>query len=216
MKKIFCASIIICLSLVFISAKALAYNNNQAQNQVQNQTQNQAQNQVQNRNQESNGQGEMVQQQQESQIQTQYKLKNEGLEQQIQTTQETVNQLQNMQGESLKNGNGEQIQQIIQEQTQSQERVQEQVYKLESRNGFVRWLIGPNYGAINEIEKEMEQNRERIMLLEQLEIQIQNTADQTQIQAVIQALTEQNTALQDQINNAKRFSLFGWLFRLFS
>ena len=45
----------------------------------------------------------------------------------------------------------------------------------------------------------MEQNKLRIQQLQQLANQVQNQADQTQIQEAIQVLTEQNTALQEQI-----------------
>jgi tRNA A37 methylthiotransferase MiaB len=63
----------------------------------------------------------------------------------------------------------------------------------------------------------MEQNQLRIQQLQELQNQIANQAEETQIQELIQALVEQNTALEDKIQAEEQVgSVFGWLLKLFS
>ena len=114
------------------------------------------------------------------------------------------------------NGIGEQVKQIAQNQDQAQTQIQEQINKIDSRNGILKSLLGPDYGAIKNLKQQLEQNQLRIEQLTQLEEQLSNYGDQTTIKEVIQLLTEQNTSLQELINAEEQIkSLFGWLIRLF-
>jgi len=113
-------------------------------------------------------------------------------------------------------GIGEQVRQIAQEQTQAQDQIQTELGKVEGRGGFLKSLIGPDYQALKNMQKAMEQNQLRIGQLEQLQNQLANQSDIVMVQETIQALTEQNTALQDRVNLEERVgSMFGWLFKLF-
>ena len=113
-------------------------------------------------------------------------------------------------------GIGEQVRQIAQEQNQAQDQLQTELGKVESRKGFLKSLIGPDYQALKNMQKQMEQNQLRIQKLEQLQNQLTNQGDITMVQATIQALTEQSTTLQDRINLEERSGgMFGWLFKLF-
>ena len=114
-------------------------------------------------------------------------------------------------------GIGEQVKQIAQEQKQAQDQIQTELGKVDSRGGLLKSLIGPNYQALKNMQKQMEQNQLRIQQLEQLKNQLTNQGDITMVQETIQALTEQNTALQDRIALEKQSgSLLGWLFKLFA
>jgi len=114
------------------------------------------------------------------------------------------------------NGIGEQVKQIAQNQDQAQTQIREQIDKIDSRNGILKSLLGPDYGAIKNLKQQLEQNQLRIEQLTQLEEQLSNYGDQTTIKEVIQLLTEQNTSLQELINAEEQIkSLFGWLIRLF-
>ena len=114
-------------------------------------------------------------------------------------------------------GIGEQVREIAREQNQAQIQIQDGLEKIGNRKGFVKNLFGPDYKAIKNLNKQMEQNQLRIEMLQQLVNQVENQADETQIQEAILALTEQNTALQEQIQSEEKIgSLFGWLLKLFA
>lgn len=116
-----------------------------------------------------------------------------------------------------KGGIGEQVRQIAQEQKQAQDQIQTDLGKVDSRKGLLKLLIGPNYQALKSMQKQMEQNQLRIQQLEQLQNELTNQGDITMVQETIQALTEQNTALQNRINlEDQSGSLLGWFFKLFT
>jgi hypothetical protein len=114
-------------------------------------------------------------------------------------------------------GIGEQIREVAQEQNQDQTRIQEQLNKFESRGKFLKFMIGTDFEAVANLEQLMEQNRLRIQELTQLKDSLVSQGDITVVEETIQALTDQNTALQELIKlEEKTFSLFGWLAKLFS
>ncbi|MGI5826677.1 MAG: hypothetical protein ACOX50_04680 [Patescibacteria group bacterium] len=118
---------------------------------------------------------------------------------------------------SAKGGIGQQISEFAQGQRQSQEEIEETLEVVETRSGFAKILLGPNYKALNKIEKEVEQNQVRIEALKQLENQVVNQGDKTKLQETVEALVQQNTALQELVNAESRVrSAFGWLVRLFN
>ena len=148
------------------------------------------------------------------QSQNQVKTQNQGEEFQLQVTTQHMEQLMDMKGLSEETGN--KVKAIAQEQVQTQTQIQTQLNKLKSKSGLMKKLFGPDYGAIKNLKQQMEQNQLRIKQLEQLQTQVVNLADQTQIEEAVQALLEQNTALQDQIQAEEQVgSVFGWLIRLF-
>lgn len=77
--------------------------------------------------------------------------------------------------------------------------------------------MGPNFKALDKIEEQVEQNQQRIEVLQQLEAQVTNQADKTKLQETVQAILQQNTALQELVNAEARVrSVFGWLVKLIS
>lgn len=172
------------------------------------------------------------------QNQNQVKTQNEGEDSQIKTnTQEQENledgssrsetAIQNMSNvaqqvedllatKTLQGGIGQQVKVIAQEQKTAQEEMQIELGKVDVRNGLLKSIIGPDFKALKNMQKAMEQNQLRIQELTQLQNQLTNQGDITQVNEMIQALTDQNTALQDRINlEEKSGSLFGWLVKLF-
>lgn len=146
----------------------------------------------------------------QNQVQTQ----NQGEETQLQVATQHMEQLMDMEG--VTDAVGNQVRTIAQEQIQIQTQIQTQLNKLESKSGLMKKLFGPDYKAIKNLRQQMEQNRLRIQQLTQLQSQVANHADKTQLQEAIQALVEQNTALEEQIQAEEQIkSLFGWLVRLF-
>lgn len=109
------------------------------------------------------------------------------------------------------------IQTVAKAQIQMQDKVNQALDKAESRSGFAKFFVGPNYKQLKTVKQEMEQNQLRIQELNQIMSQISNQGDKTELQNQIKVLEDENTALSEQLNqDVKGFSLFGWLSRLIS
>ncbi|HZJ34925.1 MAG TPA: hypothetical protein VFD55_02885 [Candidatus Angelobacter sp.] len=107
-----------------------------------------------------------------------------------------------------------QIQSTVKAQTQAMDKISENIDKIDDRNGFVKFMIGANYGQIKEANQQMEQNRQRVEELNQIKSQVQNSSDATELQKQIDVLEFQNTTFQNQVDQSgDGFSLFGWLFK---
>ncbi len=116
---------------------------------------------------------------------------------------------------TMQGGIGQQVKTIAQEQKTAQQEIQTELGKVDSRGGLLKSIIGPDFKALKNMQKQMEQNQLRIQQLTQLKDQLTNQGDITQVQQMIQALTDQDTVLQDRINLEKQSgSLLGWLFKL--
>lgn len=116
---------------------------------------------------------------------------------------------------TMQGGIGQQVKVIAQEQKMAQEQIQAELGNIDSRAGLLKSIIGPDFKALKNMQKQMEQNQLRIQQLTQFENQLTNQGDITQVQEMIQALTDQNTALQDRVNLEEQSgSLLGWLFKL--
>jgi hypothetical protein len=148
--------------------------------------------------------------QNDNQIMTQ----NQGEENQLQVATQEMEQLMDLTVTNQALGN--QVKNIAQEQVQAQTQIQTELDKLESKSNLMKKLFGTDYGAIKNLKLQMEQNRLRIQQLTELQNQITNQSDETQLEEAIQALTEQNTSLEEQIQTEENIgSLFGWLVKLF-
>ncbi len=113
-------------------------------------------------------------------------------------------------------GIGEQVRQIAREQNQAQLQVEEHLSKLVNRSTFKLALFGPDYQAIKRLKTVIEENQLRIEKLQELLTQLTNQGDNTAIQETIQALEQENIALQDLVDAGEQTrSMFGWLLRLF-
>ncbi|MBN1545396.1 MAG: hypothetical protein JW902_01910 [Syntrophaceae bacterium] len=193
--------------------------NNQVQSQNQVQTQNQGEEQqLQVTTQEQVSMQEGQDGEDESQTQSQtgsVSTRSETSRERMSAVARTVEEL--LTSQEAKGGIGEQISAVAREQRRIQGQIEEELDKLEARKGWVRKLFGPNYKAIKSLKQQMEQNRLRIQQLTQLKNQVVNQADETQLQEAIQALVEQNTALEEQTQAEEQVgSIFGWLARLLS
>lgn len=118
---------------------------------------------------------------------------------------------------TMKGGIGERVKQIATEQKQAQEQVKSDLDQVENRQGLLKSLIGPDYKALKSMEDQVEENQLRIEKLMELKTQLTNQSEIEMIEATIQALTEQNTQLQETvIGETQSKSMFGWLFRYFA
>jgi len=114
-------------------------------------------------------------------------------------------------------GIGEQVRAIAQTQTQNQDRLEVSLDKVQSRNAFTKFFIGPNYGEINNVKRNLEQNREQVRLLNQLNTQVANQGDQQQLMEQVRVLEQANAEIESSLGVVENgFSLLGWMFRLFA
>jgi len=220
MKKILIIPLSILLVLVFLPIVTLVQGrSNQVQNQKQVQTQNQGEEQqlqVETQEQENlqSGQDEEVEATKKDKLKS-VNPRSENARQRMSVVAQTVEELLTTQG--AKGGIGQQVSEVAKEQQQTQQEIEGELNKLEARQGWVKKLFGPDYKAIKNLNQQVEKNRLRIRQLGQLQTQVANQADQTQIQEAVQALVEQNTALQEQTQAEEQVrSLFGWLFKMFA
>ncbi len=118
---------------------------------------------------------------------------------------------------TMQGGIGQQVKQIAQEQKTSQEQIQTELGKVDNRGGILKTIIGPDFSALKNMQNQMAQSQLRIQQLKQLQNQLTNQNDIAIVQETIQALTEQNTALQNRISLEEQSgSVLGWLFKLFA
>lgn len=158
----------------------------------------------------------------EMEVQTQNKMQNRnedksGTAVAEQRRSNVANAVQEMLQLADRNGGiGQQVRAIAQTQNQNQEKLEVSLQKVKNRDGFASFLIGPNYGEINNAQKIIEQNREQIQQLNQIRDQLVNSSDTQMLTQQIQTLEQANVEIEDSLQNAQKgFSLFGWMFRLF-
>jgi Fic family protein len=104
---------------------------------------------------------------------------------------------------------------IAQNQNQNQAKLEQNIEKIQSRGGFTKFIVGPNYGEIKDAQKTLEQNREQIRQLNQIRNQLTNEGDQQQLVEQVRILEQANLEIENSLTDAQNgFSLFGWLNKL--
>ncbi len=221
------------------NATTTTVNQTQQQNQVENQgeadqiqtqeqegvnedgNENEAEDSVEAQNQQGleSGNGNQNQNQEQNQEQKNNEAKNNnGSSMSEQRRSAVANAVQELlQVADRSGGIGKQVRVIAQEQNQNQEKLEANLQKIEERGTFMRFVFGPDYNEINSAQKLLEQNREQIQQLNQIKDQLSNQGDiqslSQQIQTLEQTHSEIGTSLE---GSQKGFSLFGWMFKLFS
>ncbi|KKP70374.1 hypothetical protein A2X44_01525 [candidate division CPR3 bacterium GWF2_35_18] len=113
-------------------------------------------------------------------------------------------------------GLGEKIRVIARDQQNRQKDTESSLNKVDSKSKITKFFFGPDYLSLQEMNRQVEQNRLQIQDLTNMKNQLSNEGDQDEIQEMIQAMIDQNTALEERINSEEGiFSLFGWLAKLF-
>ncbi|MFA7209054.1 MAG: hypothetical protein WC120_02090 [Parcubacteria group bacterium] len=114
-------------------------------------------------------------------------------------------------------GIGKQVRTIAQNQNQNRDKLEKNIEKIQSRGGFAKFFVGPNYGEIKDAQKTLEQNREQIRQLNQVRTKLSNQGDQQQLTEQIMVLEQANQEIGTLLDSAQGgFSLFGWLNRMVS
>ncbi|MFA4817523.1 MAG: hypothetical protein WC608_02215 [Parcubacteria group bacterium] len=117
----------------------------------------------------------------------------------------------------IEGGIGQQVRVVAQGQNDSQAKVENSINDVNSRSGFAKFLIGPKYGSIAEIQTAITENQTRIKVLTDLTNQMTDPAVKMVLQDQITILNQQNANLQNFVEGSESgVSLFGWLMKMFS
>jgi len=116
-----------------------------------------------------------------------------------------------------KGGIGEQVRVIAQQQNQSDATATEAINKIQNRSKIKTFLIGSDYKNLGALRSEVVHTRNRLDQLNRLLPTVQNASDTVEIQNQIQTLEQEQTKIENFIKAQEgKFSLFGWLFKLFN
>jgi hypothetical protein len=189
---------------------------NSEQNQNQNQEQNQGEEiQNQEQNQEQENEGEENSAQDTNQVKETKRLRID-TEEHRSAVSSFVQELENV-ADRQGGGIGEQVRVIAQEQNQTREKIADQIESIQDRNRIKTFLFGSNYKNLGALRSEMVQTRNRLEKLFGLMEQTANEADKAELQNQIQIMEEERLRIENFVEeNEGRFSLFGWLVRLFN
>jgi len=114
-------------------------------------------------------------------------------------------------------GIGEQVRVIAQQQNQSDATATEAITKIQKRSKIKTFLIGSDYKNLGTLRSEVVHTRNRLEQLNRLMESVQNASDTIEIQSQIQVLEQEQTKIENFIKAQEgKFSLFGWLLKLFN
>lgn len=183
-------------------------NNQEEGNQIQVQTQQQLQNtnevEIQVQVQEQTQTQEGVQKQNRVQ---QLPINAEPVESFVQTLLEVADKQEEL---------GEQIRTIAQEQNESVNMTLQAAEKVQARSKVRTFLFGSDYKNLGVLRHEMVQTQNRLQQLNNLMNNIQGEEDEVILQNQIQTLEQEQVKIEEFIETQEnKFSLFGWLKRLF-
>ena len=113
-------------------------------------------------------------------------------------------------------GIGEEVRTIAREQASSSEKIADAVNQIEQRSGVKTFLIGSDYKNIGAIRSEIAQTENRIAKLDREIVRAASSTDVMSVQAELASMKAEQTRIEEFVKaNESKFSLFGWLVRLF-
>jgi len=129
-----------------------------------------------------------------------------------------VHELQNVDEQNGDNNNiGQQVSEVAKAQNDSQIKVENAINDVNERGKVAKFLIGPKYGSIAEIQTAIIENQARIKVLADLASQATDPVVKKVLQDQIKLLQKQDAKLQTFIAQSESgISLFGWLAKMFS
>ena len=116
----------------------------------------------------------------------------------------------------IEGGIGQQVKVVAQAQNDTQAKVEESISEVENRNGFLKFIVGPDYSGIANVQNAITENQTRIKVLNDLLAQVTDPAVKLVLQGQVTSLQQQNEKLQSFVSTSSEgVSLFGWLVKLF-
>ncbi|MFH1129547.1 MAG: hypothetical protein V1686_02315 [Patescibacteria group bacterium] len=215
--SIICVCVLVLGLAGFVLAKSdNAQTGDTEQNQNQNQEQNQGediQNQEQNQGQENEGEENSLQNGNQVQETKQLRI---NIEEHSSTVSTFIHQLEGI-ADNQGDGIGAQVRTIAQEQNQVREKIADEIESIQERNKIKTFLFGSNYKNLGALRSEMVQTRNRLEKLTGLMEQTTDEIDKTELQNQIQIMEQERLNIENFVKtNESRFSLFGWLVKLFN
>jgi len=114
-------------------------------------------------------------------------------------------------------GIGEQVRVITQQQNDSEATTSQAMEKVQTRNKIKTFLFGTDYKNLGGLRSEIVQTRNRLEQLNRVMENVQNEGDKTELQNQIQTLEQEQTKIENFIKVQEgKFSLFGWLVKMFN
>ncbi|MDD5356346.1 MAG: hypothetical protein PHY56_07420, partial [Candidatus Omnitrophica bacterium] len=111
----------------------------------------------------------------------------------------------------------EQVRVIAKQQNQSASTTIQAMEKVQTRSKVKTFFFGSDYKNLGALRSETVQTRNRIEQLNKLMENVQNEGDKTELQSQIQTLEQEQTRIENFIKDQEgKFSLFGWLVKLFN
>lgn len=118
---------------------------------------------------------------------------------------------------STEKGLGEQVRTIAKEQNNADETTVEAIKKVESRSKIKTFLIGSDYKNLGALRSELVKTQNRLDQLKRLTENLKTQKDKTGLQDQIQSLEQEQAKVENFIKSQEgKFSLFGWLIKLFN
>ena len=112
---------------------------------------------------------------------------------------------------------GQEVRTIAQEQDQSATTTIQAMEEVKTKSKIAVFLFGSDYKNLGTLRSEAAQTQNRLEQLDRLSENAKNEADKTQLQSQIQALTQEQTKIENFIQAQEgKFSLFGWLVKFFN
>jgi uncharacterized protein YaaQ len=113
-------------------------------------------------------------------------------------------------------GIGQQVRVIAREQASTSSTTTDAIEKIEKRSGLKTFLIGSDYENIGKLRSEMVQTRNRIEQLKGELSRVSTSTDKIVLEEEIKNMEQLQNRLQDFVtDNENKFSLFGWVVRMF-
>jgi len=118
---------------------------------------------------------------------------------------------------SAEGGIGEQVRVIAHQQNDSDTTTTNAIETIQSRSKMKTFLLGSDYKNLGALRSEMVKTRNRLEQLNRLMENVQNEGDKTDLQSQIQTLEQEQTKIENFIKEQEgKFSLFGWLAKMFN
>lgn len=114
-------------------------------------------------------------------------------------------------------GIGKKVREVAIEQIKSQDKVAENIAKMEEKKVWLKKIVGYDKEAVQGVEEEIDSNRLRIQELIKLQEETKDKTEISELETSINSLIDQNAALQDTVQTEmQNQGVWGWFRGIFN